>query len=54
MGLDFGTQSLKVTVVNECAEKIHHCRVEYDRDLPQFQTVNGVHVDSTNPGVTTK
>lgn len=51
VGLDVSTQSCKIVVIDTAAEKIIHVdTIDYDKDLPQFGTKNGV-VQGLGPGV---
>ena len=48
IGIDCSTQSLKLLVINELKEKQMEIVINYDQDLPQYKTVNGVIRHSTN------
>lgn len=52
LGLDSSTQGLKATLVTPALEPVATAAVNYDRDLPQFNTTNGV-LDRGNGVVTT-
>ena len=43
LSLDLSTQSLKAILANEKLEPIHECVIEFDKDLPEFKTKDGVH-----------
>lgn len=52
LGLDSSTQGLKATLVTPSLEPVATAAVNYDRDLPQFNTTSGV-LDRGNGVVTT-
>ena len=41
-GLDVSTQSCKLVIINLQREVIYTDTVNYDQDLPQYNTLNGV------------
>lgn len=43
LGLDSSTQGLKATLVDDRLDVVHESIVNFDRDLPEFETVGGVH-----------
>jgi xylulokinase len=43
LGFDFSTQRLKATAVDETGAVVQEAAVEFDADLPAFQTRGGVH-----------
>ena len=43
LSLDLSTQSLKAILANEKLEPVHECVIEFDKDLPEFKTKDGVH-----------
>ena len=42
LGLDFGTQSLKGILWNETEDTFIQHRVDYDNELPHYNTTQGV------------
>ena len=52
LGLDSSTQGLKATVVTENLTVSYEATINYDQDLPQFETNGGVHRDSDGQTVT--
>lgn len=48
LGIDCSTQSLKLQVINEVKEKLNEIIINYDQDLPHYQTVDGVIRHTTN------
>ncbi|BES97527.1 FGGY family of carbohydrate kinases, C-terminal domain [Nesidiocoris tenuis] len=42
LGFDLSTQQLKGVVINEKREVLHESHVQFDTDLPEFRTHNGV------------
>jgi len=47
IGFDFSTQQVKAVVVNNCLEVIAEEHVNFDKDLPEFRTHGGVHINGT-------
>jgi xylulokinase len=45
LGLDLSTQQLKCTVINEKHEIVLEEAVNFDKDLPEFNTVHGAIVN---------
>ena len=43
LGLDSSTQSLKATAINAALETVFETSLNFDKDLPQFGTKDGVH-----------
>ena len=52
LGLDLSTQSLKAAVTNEQDVVVHEGVVFFDKDLPQYETINGT-VTGPEDGVIT-
>ena len=52
LGLDFSTQRLKATTVDDTGVIVHDAAVEFDADLPAFKTHGGVHRGSDGLTVT--
>lgn len=52
MGLDAGTQSLKASLVDEACNPVFESMVQFDADLPEFKTRDGVHRHSDGLTVT--
>ena len=48
LGFDSSTQGLKVSAVNERLKVVYSCAINYDRDLPSFQTSGGAHAKPSN------
>ncbi|CAG7732331.1 unnamed protein product [Allacma fusca] len=51
LGFDFGTQSVKATVVDDSLSVVHETGVNFDKDLPEFRTNGGVNRDERNPKI---
>ena len=54
LGLDLSTQGLKAVLINEESEVVHESAVNFDRELPQYNTTNGAirgpdHGEVTSP-----
>eukprot|EP01062_Namystynia_karyoxenos_P010434 TRINITY_DN13696_c0_g1_i1.p1 TRINITY_DN13696_c0_g1~~TRINITY_DN13696_c0_g1_i1.p1 ORF type:complete len:567 (+),score=149.64 TRINITY_DN13696_c0_g1_i1:145-1845(+) len=43
MGVDLGSQSLKLFIIDEHLEPVTEANVQFDADLPQYLTQNGFH-----------
>ncbi len=43
LGLDFSTQGLKATIINEAFATVYETALNFDADLPRFETTGGVH-----------
>jgi xylulokinase len=41
-GLDLSTQQLKAIIITESTSVVHESAVNFAKDLPQYETVNGV------------
>jgi xylulokinase len=41
LGLDLSTQQLKAIIISQDSTLIHESAVHFDKDLPQYQTING-------------
>lgn len=41
LGLDLSTQGLKAVLITEESEVVHESAVNFDRELPHFDTTNG-------------
>ena len=48
LGIDCSTQSLKLQVINEEKKKLKEIIVNYDSELPQYKTEDGVIRFETN------
>ena len=44
MGIDVGTQSFKVCLIDEQCQLVDQFSVDYDTKLPHYKTVGGVHI----------
>ena len=51
-GKDSSTQGLKASVIDQRLAVVYTSSINYDRDLPQYKTTQGVH-DHGNAHVTT-
>ncbi|TKR64231.1 hypothetical protein L596_024801 [Steinernema carpocapsae] len=49
LGLDLSTQKLKAVIVTERLDVVNELSVDFDKDLPEFGTTNGVHVSRNEP-----
>ena len=58
LGLDLSTQQLKVVAINEALEVITEAHIQFDTDLPEFETSGGVNTNgdvvTANPVMWTK
>lgn len=52
LGLDFSTQQLKALAVNDRLELLCEASVQFDNDLPEYRTQNGVNKNRDNLTVT--
>ena len=52
LGIDSSTQSLKALAVNAKLETVFEETIQFDKDLPRFETNGGVHKDDTGLRVT--
>lgn len=43
LGLDFSTQRLKATIIDNALNIVHESAIDFDKDLPEFKTSGGVH-----------
>jgi xylulokinase len=43
LGFDFSTQSLKATTIDRDLKTVYETSINFERDLPEFQTTAGVH-----------
>lgn len=41
LGLDLSTQGLKAVLISEDSSVVHESAVQFDRDLPAYETING-------------
>jgi xylulokinase len=41
LGLDLSTQQLKAIIISQDSTLIHGSAVHFDKDLPQYKTING-------------
>lgn len=52
LGLDSSTQGLKCTIVDKQLQLVYEQALNFDRDLPQFETLGGVHTAADGLTVT--
>lgn len=41
LGLDLSTQQLKAIIISQDSTIVHESAVHFDKDLPQYETING-------------
>ena len=48
LGLDSSTQGLKATAITKDFQIVHSFAINYQKDLPHYSLVNGVHASAGN------
>ncbi|KAH3899025.1 related to Xylulose kinase [Saccharomycodes ludwigii] len=48
LGFDLSTQQIKALIINQSLKIIHSEKVEFSKDLPQYETTKGVYIDGSS------